>query len=223
MTVDEEALGVIVGWAVETAANPGFTLLSRFVDEVLLAISLGWWFTLGVVVVVRLEANNIRLLFWLLLWLLWWRSDAAAATLLLVLPLTTFGATMFNVVLLLLVANGRTMRLVVVGPLDVDRRVGAGGVETACGILERSGVRFKFNLDPPLELLLLFLVSILLSADFLPFSNLLLLYRVSKDKKERIKRNAKKKKKRENLSESLFEWTSMTKRIYSTLSAFQGE
>ena len=228
MTVDEEALGVIVGWAVETAANPGFTLLSRFVDEVLLAISLGWWFTLGVVVVVRLEANNIRLLFWLLLWLLWWRSDAAAATLLLVLPLTTFGATMFNVVvvvvLLLLVANGRTMRLVVVGPLDVDRRVGAGGVETACGILERSGVRFKFNLDPPLELLLLFLVSILLSADFLPFSNLLLLYRVSnkkKKKKKRIKRNAKKQKK--NLSESLFEWTSMTKRIYSTLSAFQGE
>lgn len=111
------------------------------------------------------------------------------------------------VVLLLLVANGRTLRLVVVGPLDVDRRVGAGGVETACGILERSGVRFKFNLDPPLELLLLllFLLSILLSTGFLPFSNLLLLYRVSKDKKERIKRNAKKKKKRENLSESLFE------------------
>ena len=32
-----------------------------------------------------------------------------------------------------------------------------------------------------------------------------------------------KKKQKKNLSESLFEWTSMTKRIYSTLSAFQGE
>jgi hypothetical protein len=118
------------------------------------------------------------------------------------LPLTTFGATMFDVVvvvvLLLLVANGRTLRLVVVGPLDVDRRVGAGGVETACGILERSGVRFKFNLDPPLELLLLllFLLSILLSAGFLPFSNLLLLYRVSKEKRENQKKCKKEKEKR---------------------------
>lgn len=62
--------------------------------------------------------------------------------------LTTLGPAIFDA---LLFANGRPLR--VDGMADAGRVTG-GGVDTACGILDRSGVRFKFNLDPVLFLLL---------------------------------------------------------------------
>jgi hypothetical protein len=119
-------------------------------------------------------------------------------TLPLVLLLTTFGATMLDGVVvavvveaLLLLANGRALRRAA-GPLD--RRLGAGGVVTACGIFDRSGVRLIFDLDP-LELPFLLGCSTLPSAGFLTGSPLstflmLLLYRVSKMPKNKNKRKS---------------------------------